>query len=185
MDHLPSPAVSNNSAGSGGLWGSRDRSCSCAQSIASCRSWRSGSAQSQVTDDDQETSSESKLSHEEEDAPCEDEDAEAGKGEVEVLNDGQVASNGEEDTLKSKTPSLALAMSSVRTRRLTQSPTPERRSSSSGGNGTNPAPRRACLPRTRVGHLSRKSSQPMKHSATRPSKELNSWTQISMLGNGR
>ena len=96
VDCPPSPAVSNNSAGLGGLWGSRDQSCSHAQSIASFRSQQSGSAQSQATDDSQETSSESELSHEEEDAPCEDEDLEAGKGEVEVLSDGQVTSNGEE-----------------------------------------------------------------------------------------
>ena len=68
----------------------------CARSITSHRSQRSGSAQSQVTDDDQETSSESKPSHKEEDAPYEDEDVEAGKGEVEVLSDGQSASYGEE-----------------------------------------------------------------------------------------
>ena len=66
------------------------------RSITSCHSWRSGSAESQVTDDGQETSSKSKPSHEEEDAPCEDEDVEAGKGEVAVLRDGQVASDGEE-----------------------------------------------------------------------------------------
>ena len=41
-------------------------------------------------------SSESEPSHEEEDAPCEDEDAEAGKGEAEVLSNGQAASDGEE-----------------------------------------------------------------------------------------
>ena len=89
------------------------------------------------------------------------------------------------DTLKSKTPSLALAMSLVHTRTLTQSLTPGRRSSPSGRSGTNPAPRRACLPRTQVGHLSRKSSQPTKHSVTRPGKELDSWAQISMLGSAR
>ena len=35
VDHPPSPAVSNNSAGLGGLWGFRDQSCSRAQSITS------------------------------------------------------------------------------------------------------------------------------------------------------
>ena len=89
------------------------------------------------------------------------------------------------DALKSKTPSLALAKSSVHMRTLTQSPTPGRRSSLSGGSGANQAPRRAHLPRNQVGHLLRKSSQLMKHSATRPSKELSSWTQISMLGGTR
>ena len=96
VDHPPSSAVSNNSAGSGGLQGSRDQSYSHAQSITSHHSQQSGSAQSQVTDDDQETSSESELSHEEEDALSEDEDVEVGKGKVEVLSDGQAVSNGEE-----------------------------------------------------------------------------------------
>ena len=82
------------------------------------------------------------------------------------------------DALKSKTPSLALAKSSVHMRTLTQNPTLGRRSSPSSRSGTNPAPRRACLPRTQVGHLLRKSSQLMKHSMTRPDKELGSWTQI-------
>ena len=86
VDHPPSPAVSNNSTRSGGPWGSRDQSCSHAQSITSSCSWQSGSAWSQVTDGSQESSSESELSHEEEDAPHEDENAKA----------GQVASDGEE-----------------------------------------------------------------------------------------
>ena len=96
VDHPQSPAVSDNSTRSSGLWGSRDRSCSCARSITSSRSLRSGSACSQVTDGSQESSSESELSHKEEDTPIEDENAEAGKGEVEVLSDGQAASNGKE-----------------------------------------------------------------------------------------
>ena len=96
MDCPPSPTVSDNSAGLGGLQGSRAQSCSHAQSITSRRSWRSGSAQSQATNDGQETSSKSELSHQEEDAPCKDEDVEASKGEAELLSDGQVASDGEE-----------------------------------------------------------------------------------------
>ena len=96
MDHPPSPAISEGSVGLGGLRGSRARSRSHARSITSHHSQQSGSAQSQVTDDDQETSSKSKPSHEEEDAHCEDEDVEASKGDAEVLNDGQVASDGNE-----------------------------------------------------------------------------------------
>ena len=89
------------------------------------------------------------------------------------------------DALKSKTPTLTLATSSVCMRRLTQSLTPGRRSSPSSRSGTNPTPRSTRLPRTRVGHPLRKSSQPTKHSATRPSKEFGSWTQILMLGSTR
>ena len=96
VDCPSSPAISNNSVRSGGPWGSRNRSCSCAQSISSYHSLQSGFAHSQVTDSGQESSSESKLSHKEEDAPHEDENTEAGKGEVEVLSNSQVASDGEE-----------------------------------------------------------------------------------------
>ena len=96
VDHPPSPNISEVSVGLGGPRGSRAQSCSCAQSITPDHSQRSGSAQSQVTDNGQETSSESEPSHEEEDAPCEDEDAEVGKGDAEVLSDGQAVSDGNE-----------------------------------------------------------------------------------------
>ena len=51
---------------------------------------------SQVTEGGQESSSESELSHDEEDGPHEDENAEADKGEAETSSNGQAASNGKE-----------------------------------------------------------------------------------------
>ena len=96
VDCPPSPAASDNSTGSSGLWGSRDQLCSRAQSIASSCSLQSGSVCSQVTEGGQESSSEPKLSHKEEDTPREDENTKAGKGEVEISSNGQVASNGKE-----------------------------------------------------------------------------------------
>ena len=51
---------------------------------------------SHATEGSQESSSESELSHDEEDAPCEDENAEADKGEAETSSDSQVASDGKE-----------------------------------------------------------------------------------------
>ena len=39
VDHPPSPAASDNFVGSGRMWGSRCRSCSCAQSITPAHSW--------------------------------------------------------------------------------------------------------------------------------------------------
>ena len=39
VDHPPSPAASDNSAGSGRSWDSRCQSCSCAQSITPAHSW--------------------------------------------------------------------------------------------------------------------------------------------------
>ena len=80
VDRPPSPAASDNSAGSGRLWGSRDRSRRHAQSITSAHRRRSGSVDSMAghhsvcshaTEGSQESSSKSKLSHDEEDAPHE------------------------------------------------------------------------------------------------------------------
>ena len=105
VDRPPSPAVSDSSARSGGLRGSRDQSHSCARSIISACSWRSGSVgfaashhsvRSHATEDGQESSSESELPHDEEDTANEDENAVADKGEAETSSDGQVASDGEE-----------------------------------------------------------------------------------------
>ena len=95
VDGTPSPAVSEGSAGLGRLWGSRAQSRSHAQSITSHSSRQSGSAHSWATNDGQESSSGSKLSHTEEDAPCNDEYVEVCDGNAEVLSDGQAASDGD------------------------------------------------------------------------------------------
>ena len=58
--------------------------------------------------------------------------------------------------LLSKTPSLGSAKSLVCMRTLTQSLTLGRRSSLAHRSGTNPAPRRTCLPRTQMDYLLRK-----------------------------
>ena len=187
VDRPPSPAVSDNLAGSGGLRGSRARSCSRAQSITSRHSRRSGSAQSQVTNDGQETSSESEPSHEEEDAPCEDEDVEAGKGEAEVLSDGQVASDGEEGQGHAQIENTLTGVSNIfgmHKETDAESDTGEKIQSIQWKR-RQPSLRRTRPPRTRASHLPRKSSQLTKHSMTRPSKGLDSWTQILMLGSIR
>ena len=85
VDHTPSPAISDGSAGS-------DRS----QSITSHRSRQSGSAYSWTTKDDKESISRSEPSHVEEGTPHDDEYAEVCEGDGEVLSDGQAASDGEE-----------------------------------------------------------------------------------------
>ena len=54
------------------------------------------SVHSTATEGGEESSSESKLSHDEEDATGEDENTEADKGGVETSSNGQVASDGEE-----------------------------------------------------------------------------------------
>ena len=96
VDCTPSPAISEGSVGLGGPRGSRAQSRCRAQSITSHHSQRSGSAQSQATNDGKETSSESEPSHMEEDDPCEDEHAEVHEGDAEVLSDSQAASDGDE-----------------------------------------------------------------------------------------
>ena len=69
VDHAPFPTVSEGSVGSGGPQGFRARSRSRALSITSHCSQRSGSAQSQATNDSQGTSSKFEPSHMGEDAP--------------------------------------------------------------------------------------------------------------------
>ena len=105
VDHPPSPAASDNTARSGGMRGSRHRSCSHAQSITPAHSWQSGSVgsvagrhsvHSHATKGGKVSSSESELSCNEEDIAGEDENAEADKGGVKTSSNGQVASDGKE-----------------------------------------------------------------------------------------
>ena len=94
----------------------------------------------------------------------------------------QMAKKGR-STLTPKTPSPALARSSVDTRTQTQSWTPERKSSPSGESSTQKAPRRTALRRSPANHhLLRRSCQWMRHSMTRPGKKHSCWTHVSMLG---
>ena len=85
--------------------GSRHWSHSCARSISPAHSQQSGSVDSvacqrsvcsHTTKGGEESRSKSKLSHDEEEAAGEDEDAEADKVGVETASNGQSASNGEE-----------------------------------------------------------------------------------------
>ena len=96
VDHIPSPAASEGSARSGGLRGSRAQSRSHARSITSHRSRQSGSTLSWASNNGRESSSESELSHVEEDAPHEDEYAEVREDDAEVLSDGRAGSDGNE-----------------------------------------------------------------------------------------
>ena len=105
MDHPPSPTPSDNSAGSGGSWGSKCQSRSCAQSITPAHRWQSGSVgsaaghhsvRSHATEDGEVSSSESELSHNEGDSTGEDDNAKEDKGGIETSSDGQVASDGKE-----------------------------------------------------------------------------------------
>ena len=93
----------------------------------------------------------------------------------------QMAKKGR-TTLILKTPSLALARSSVDTRTQTLSPTPGRKSSPSSKSGTQNAPRRTAPLRSPAYHFLRKSHQQTRHSTTRPGKKLSCWTHILMPG---
>ena len=96
VDHAPSPTASEGSAELDGSQGSRAWSCSRARSITSHHSRRSGSALSQATNDSRESSSESKLSRMEKDAPHKDEYTEVCKDDAEVLSNGQAGSEDDE-----------------------------------------------------------------------------------------
>ena len=116
----PSPAASDSSMGTGGPWGPRDQSRSHTQSITSACSQQSGSmgstgshhfVHSHISEDGQESSSESKLSPNEEDAT--DENAEADKCEAETSSDSQVASDGKEGQEHSQTQDTLTGISQV------------------------------------------------------------------------
>ena len=85
-------------------------------------------------------------------------------------------------TLIPKTPSLALARSSVDTRTQTRSLTLGRKSSPSSESSTQKAPRRTAPLRNPVNHLLRKSHQWTRLSTTRPGKKLGCWTHILVPG---
>ena len=112
-DHIPSPATSEGSMGLGGLRGSRAWLHSHSQGITSHRSRQSGSAHSQTTKDDKESSSRSEPSHAEEDAPHYDEYAEICGDDAEVLSDSQVASDGDEGPGPSPTQNTLSGVSHI------------------------------------------------------------------------
>ena len=71
------------------------------------------SVYSHTTEGGEESSSKSKLSHDEEDAAGKDENAEADKGGVETSSDGQVASNDEEGQVCPQTQDTLTGISQV------------------------------------------------------------------------
>ena len=68
---------------------------------------------SHTTKSGEESSSESELSHDEEDATGEDENAEADRGGVETSSDGQVASDGEEGQVHPQTQDTLTSINQV------------------------------------------------------------------------
>ena len=71
------------------------------------------SVHSHATEGGQESSSKSELSHDEEDAPCEDENAKADKGKAETSSNGQVASDGKEGQEHPQTQDTLTGISQV------------------------------------------------------------------------
>ena len=138
----------------------------------------------QVTEGSRESSSESELSHDEEDAPCEDENAEADKGEAETSSDGQVVSNGEEGQEHPQTQDTLTGISQVfgMHENTNSESNPREKIQSIRWKWHQPSPKEDTPPRNQVSHLLRKRHQQTRHSTMRPGKELGSWTQILMLG---
>ena len=190
VDHPPSPAASDNSAGSGRLQGSRGQSCSCALSITPAHSWRSGSVgsvaghhsvRSHTTKGSEESSSESELSHNEEDAASEDENAEADKGGVETSSDGQVASDGEEGQVHPQTQDTLNSISQVFGTHEDTNPesNPREKIQSIWQKWYQTSPKEDSPPRNPANHLLRRSCPQTRHSTMRPGKELGSWTRFN------
>ena len=81
-----------------------------------------------------------------------------------------------------KTPSPALAMSSVHTRTQTQSLNLRRKSSPFGESSAQKALRRTAPLRSPANHLLKKHCQQTRHSAMKPGKKLGCWTHVLMPG---
>ena len=139
---------------------------------------------SHTTAGSEESSGKSKLSHNEEDAAGEDENAEADKGGVETSSDGQVASDGEEGQECPQTQDTLTGISQVFSTHEDTDPEsdPGEKVQSIWQKQHPKSPKEDSPPRNPANHLLRKSHPQMRHSATRPGKELSSWTHVSMLG---
>ena len=141
----------------------------------------------QVTDNGQETSSESEPSHEEEDAPCEEEDVEASKGDAEVLSDGQVASNGNEGQRHAHIQNTLTGVSHVfgmHEETDAESGT-EEQIQSIQQEWHQPSPKED-TPSKDLNESSSEEEQPTDEALhERPDNGLGNWTQILMLGGTR
>ena len=182
VDHPPSPASSDHSAGSGRLWGSRHQSLSHAQSITPVHSWQSGSVGSAAGHHSicSNTTEDGEVSSSESNPPMM---REMVLEKMTMLKKTRVVSRPQvmdrwhqmakkgRSALIPKTPSPTLARSSLDIRTQTQSLTPERKSSPSGESIAQKAPRRTALLKNPVNHLLRRSRQRTRHSAMRPGKK--------------
>ena len=139
---------------------------------------------SHATKGGEESSSESKLSHDEEDATGGDENAKADKGGVETPSNGQVASDGEEGQVHPQTQDTLTSISQVFGTHEDTNPEsdPGEKIQSVWQNWHPTSPKEDSTPRNPANHLLRRSHPQMRHSVMRPGKELSSWTHISMLG---
>ena len=138
---------------------------------------------SHTTKGGQESSSEFELSHDEEDAPGEDENAEADKGGAETSHDSQVASDGEDGQACPQTQDTLTGVSQVFSTHEDTNPKEgiqsvwQKQHQTSPKEDSPPPP-----PRNPANHLLRKSRPQTRHSMMKQGKELSSWTHISMLG---
>ena len=107
------------------------------------------SVHSHATEGGEESSSKSKLSHNEEDTTSEDKNAEVDKGGAETSSNGQVASDGEEGQVHPQTEDTLTGISQVFGTHEDTDPesNPGRRPSPSGKSSTQQAPRRTAHPK--------------------------------------
>ena len=135
------------------------------------------SVHSHATKGGEESSSESKLSHDEEDTAGEDENAKADKGGVETSSDGQVASDGEEGQVHPQTQDTLTSISQVFGTHEDTNPEsdPGEKIQSIWQKQCPTSPKEDSPSRDPANHL-------LRHSTMRPGKGLGSWTHILMLG---
>ena len=143
------------------------------------------SVHSHATEGGQESSSKSELSHDEEDATNEDENAEADKGEAETSSNGQAASDSGEGQEHLQTQDTLTSISQVFDMDEDTNPEsdPEEKIQSIWQKRWQP--KEDSPPKESSESPSEEELPQMRHSTMRPSKKLGSWTHISMLGTAK
>ena len=139
---------------------------------------------SHTTKGGEESSSESKLSHNKEDAAGEDENAKLDKGGAEISSDDQVASDSKEGQVHPQTQDTLTKISQVFGTHEDTDPEsdPWEKIQSIRQKWHQTSLKEDSPPRNPVNHLLKKSCPETRHCTMRPGKELSSWTYVLMLG---
>ena len=143
------------------------------------------SLHSQVTEDGDESSSESDSSQGEESCAEEEGKAEAGKSEIKTLSDEQEASEGEDQQECPHTQDTLTSVSQLfgEHEDTDPSPTLRRKSGPHGKSSARTGPKGTAQRNTPAGHHpGRKSHQTMRHFKMKPGKKHGCLTHTLMLG---